>query len=246
VRDGDGAHRPWPLPVAPWVFHMRWCDLAFLHWPIDQAIIRPLIPADLEIDTFDGQAWLGIVPFRMENVRPRFLPPIPGTGAFPEINVRTYVRSGDRTGVWFFSLDATSRLAVAAARWFFNLPYYDAEIVVASRGESIDHRSRRVHRGVPAAEFQATYRPTGASARAVAGSLEHFLVERYCLFSRSPKGELGYMDVHHAPWPLQPAIAAVEINSMTAGFGIDLRGAPLVHFARSLDVVAWPLRSTNT
>jgi len=241
VRDADVAHRPWPLPEAPWLFHMRWCDLAFLHWPVDPAIIRPSIPAALEIDTFDGQAWIGVVPFRMENVRPRFAPPIPGTGAFPEINVRTYVRSGARTGVWFFSLDATSRLAVRAARWAFNLPYLDAEIVIASRGESVDYRSRRVHREAPPAAFQGTYRPTGASRRAAVGSLEHFLVERYCLFALSQKGEVGYMDVHHMPWPLQPATAAIEVNTMTSGLAADLGGPPLVHFARSLDVVAWPI-----
>ncbi len=224
---------------------MRWCDLAFLHWPVDPAIMRPLIPAALEIDTFEGQAWIGVVPFRMENVRLRYAPPFPGTGAFPEINIRTYVRSGQRTGVWFFSLDATSRLAVRAARWAFNLPYLDAEIMIASRGESVDYRSRRVHRDAEPAAFQGTYRPTGASMRAAAGSLEHFLVERYCLFAASPTGDLGYMDVHHAPWPLQPATAVIEVNTMTAGIGVDLKGPPLVHFARSLDVVAWPLVREN-
>ena len=176
----------------------------------------------------------------------RLAPPIPTASAFPELNVRTYVRYRERTGVWFFSLDATSRLAVWGARRLFNLPYFDADITVASRGESVDYRSRRVHRDAPAAALQATYRATGPSVRATPGTLEHFLVERYCLFAQSQTGNVGYLDVDHAPWPLQPATAAIEVNTMTAGVGIALPNAPPVtHFARSLDVVAWKLVSIS-
>src|SRR5262245_28854026 len=120
----DVAHRPWPLPSTPWTIAMRWHDLLFLHWPVCPATLRPLIPRALEIDTFDGRAWLGVVPFRMSGVRPRYFPALGHSAAFPEINVRTYVQTPGRTGVWFFSLDAASWLAVRVARACYGLPYY--------------------------------------------------------------------------------------------------------------------------
>jgi uncharacterized protein YqjF (DUF2071 family) len=237
-------HRPYAPPAEPWVGHMRWRDLAFLHWPVDPAIVRPLVPAGLELDTFDGHAWIGVVPFRMEEVRLRFSPNIPGMSAFAELNVRTYARAGDRTGVWFFSLDAASRVAVRGARLMFNLPYFDAEIDVNARGEAIDYHSRRTHPDAPAAEFAARYAPAGGASEAKPGTLEYFLVERYCLFTASQSGELGYLDVHHHPWPLQPASAQIRVNTMAAAAGLALPDRPpLVHFARALEVVAWNRQS---
>ena len=234
------SHRPYPLPSEPWVGHMRWCDLAFLHWTVDPSQIQPLLPAGLELDTFDGKAWLGVVPFRMEAVRLRFSPNIPGLSAFPELNVRTYARAGNRTGVWFLSFDATNRVAVRGARFLLNLPYYDAEIIVEHRGDAIAYRSRRVHAGATPAEFVASYAPAGAVYEAKPGTLDYFLVERYCLFLVNQSGELGYLDVHHHPWALQPATVRIETNTMAAASGIPLPAAPpLAHFARDLEVVAW-------
>lgn len=219
---------------------MRWCDLAFLHWAVDPAVVQPLLPAGLELDTFDGKAWIGVVPFRMEDVRLRFSPNIPGMSAFPELNVRTYARVGDRTGVWFFSFDATNRVAVRGARLVLNLPYYDAEMSVEHRGDAIEYRSRRVHADAPAAEFAATYAPAGEVYEAKPGTLDYFLVERYCLFLVNQSGELGYLDVHHHPWPLRPATVRIEANTMAAASGIQLPPVPpLAHFARDLEVVAW-------
>jgi uncharacterized protein YqjF (DUF2071 family) len=219
---------------------MRWCDLAFLHWAVEPAVVRPHLPAGLELDTFDGKAWIGIVPFRMEEVRVRFSPSIPGISAFPELNVRTYVRAGGRSGVWFFSLDAASRVAVRGARRLFNLPYYDARMSVERRGDGIDYTSRRVHADAPPAEFVASYTPAGDVYQAKLGTLDHFLVERYCLFAASRRGELGYLDVHHHPWPLQPATLRIETNTMMEAAGIQLPAEPpLAHFARDLEVVAW-------
>jgi uncharacterized protein len=116
-------HRPWPLPEQRWAMAMRWYDLLFAHWPVKPDVLQPLVPGGLRLDTFDGWAWLGVVPFRMEGVRPRYVPERPFAFAFPELNVRTYVTAAGRSGVWFFSLDATSRLAVRAARWWYGLPY---------------------------------------------------------------------------------------------------------------------------
>ena len=150
----------------PWVMRMRWVDLLFAHWPMDPAHLRPLIPPGLDLDTFDGRAWLGIVPFGMEDVAPRGLPAPPMLGRFPELNVRTYVTHGGRPGVWFLSLDAASWLTVEGARRWFHLPYVHAAMSMTRQDDSVDYVSRRTDPGVPAASFTARYRPTGPVERA--------------------------------------------------------------------------------
>jgi uncharacterized protein YqjF (DUF2071 family) len=234
------AHRPWPLPRQPWILAMHWHDLLFMHWPIDSLAIRQHIPAALTIDTFDGMAWIGVVPFRMQGVRPRLVPALPGLSAFPELNVRTYVSVAGKPGVWFFSLDAANPLAVEAARDVFHLNYYDARMTCARSGERVYYSSVRTHRGAPLAAFQGQYRPTGPVYRSTPGTLEHWLTERYCLYDANRRGVVWRGDIHHSPWPLQPAEAAIECNTMTEQIGVALPDAkPLLHFARSLAVMAW-------
>lgn len=221
---------------------MRWHDLLFAHWPVDASALARIVPAGLEIDTFDGAAWLGVVPFRMTGVRLRGTPALPGPGAFAELNVRTYVRAGGRAGVWFFSLDAASRVAVRAARRLFHLPYFDAAMSCRAEGDDIAYASRRTHRGARGAELAARYGPAGGEVRARPGSLEHWLTERYCLFAATPAGRVRIGEIDHAPWPLQPAHAAIDVNSMAAAAGIALPPSPPhLLFARRLDVVAWSL-----
>lgn len=233
-------HRPWPLPVKPWAGRMRWSDLAFLHWPLDPGVLQPLIPTGLELETFDGNAWLGIVPFRMEASRVRLLPAIPGLSDFPELNVRTYVRVGQRFGVWFFSLDAANPVAVRGARTIFNLAYFDASMTVDTRDDIVAYRSHRTHRDAPPADFSAKYAPAGPVYHAQPGTLDYFLTERYCLFHQQQNGDLGYLDVHHLPWPLQAATVRIEQNTMAAAFGVTWPDVPpLAHFSRGVDVVAW-------
>lgn len=252
----SAAHRPWPAPARPWAMAMTWEDLLFLHWPVPPEALAGFIPPPLRLDTFDGQAWLGVVPFRMSGIHLRGLPPIPGTAAFPEINVRTYAVAPDgRAGVWFFSLDATNRLAVRAARAWFGLPYFDARIRVERVGASaagaaghddraaLRYSTTRTHRGTPPAAFSGTYHPTGPVALAVPGTLDHWLIERYALFAVDRRGRVGCGEIHHAPWPLQPAAANVTANTMAEPIGLALSGpAPLAHFARRLEVVAWTVR----
>jgi uncharacterized protein YqjF (DUF2071 family) len=235
-------HRPWPLPNRPWAMVMRWHDLLFMHWPLDLAVLRPLVPSSLQIDTYDGKAWIGIVPFRMTGVRPRFVPALPGLSSFAEINVRTYVTMGSKPGVWFFSLDAANRPAVWAARWTFHLPYYFARISVQEDRGGIVYQSVRQHGRSPEAQFAATYRPTRPVFQSTRGSIDYWLTERYCLYAADRMGRIFRGDIHHEPWPLQPAAATIRANTMTAPLAIDLPlVTPLVHFARRLDVVAWRL-----
>ena len=242
------SHRPWPVPRSPWVMKMRWHELLFMHWAVPVAALRPHVPRTLAIETFDGSAWLGVVPFRMSGVRPRCVPPVPGVSAFPELNVRTYVvpeESRSKPGVWFFSLDATSKLAVRAARRFFALPYYDAHISCQVNGSTntptVHYSSRRTHQGAGNAELDTEYRPTGKVFHAKPGTLDYFLTERYCLYSA--RGEQLYRcEIAHAPWPLQSARAETRRNTMTRQLGFDLpHEEPLLHYADYQEVVAWML-----
>jgi uncharacterized protein YqjF (DUF2071 family) len=220
---------------------MRWHDVLFLHWPVVPELIRPLIPPDLELDSFEGQAWISIVSLRLTRVRPRYVPGIAGL-AFSEIDVRTYVWSPDRSGVWFFSLDATNRLAVRTARTKYRLPYHDARITIQTEGGGIHYQSSRLEEEGSQAEFDALCKPTGAVYRSALGTNERWLTDRYCLYTVDDHGHSAYAEIHHAPWPLQTAEVELRVNTITAPLGIELPALPpLAHFARGLEVVAWPL-----
>ena len=232
-------HRPWPLPEAPWSWRQSWCDLLFAHWPIAASALRPLVPRELEVQELDGTSWVGVVPFHMQGVMRRPLPDLPWISAFPELNLRLYVEHGGKPGVWFLSLDATNPLAVWAARRFFHLPYFRADIRIENRAEHIDYRS--VRRAQPRGlAFRASYRPTSPPYEAERGSLEHWLTERYCLYARSAHGRLFRAEVHHHPWPLQRAEAEIASNELLTPHGLRVSGPPaLLHFSRRLDVVVW-------
>src|SRR5215211_9285994 len=176
-------HRPYPLPDGSWVLRMRWRDLLFMHWRVPEEVLRPLIPQALRLDSFDGSAWLGVVPFRMESVRPRFLPAVPWLSSFPELNLRTYVTHENKPGLWFFSLDAHNPIAVRLARATFHLPYFDAKMSSETSGGTVRYRSVRTHGGAPPARYAASYRPLGETFDSRPGTLESFLTERYCLYS---------------------------------------------------------------
>lgn len=232
------THRPWPIPKTPWVLSMRWHDLLFAHWPVPVDLIRPLIPDVLEIDTFDGSCWIGVVPFSMSGVRPRYLPI---SLSFPELNVRTYVKTRGRSGVWFFSLDAASWIAVRAARWL-GLPYYDARMGVQVEGNIVGYDSVRTHKNASPAEFRGGYCSTSPIYYSASGTLDHWLTERYALYGALKPGQIVYGEIHHLPWPLQRAEIELHTNTMTRALGFDLTSTkPLCHFARYQEVVAWPI-----
>ena len=235
------AHRPWPMPEAPWLLTQSWHDLLFAHWPVDARALRERVPAGLELDLHDGQAWLGVVPFDMTNVAPRFVPAVPGISAFPELNVRTYVRVADKPGVYFFSLDAESAIAVALARAMLKLPYYTASMDVQRQDGWVDYWSERhAVDAAPPAEFEGRYRPIGPVQHARSGSLEYFLTERYCLYNVDDEFKAYRLEIHHPPWELQVAEADITLNTMADAAGIRLPAmAPLLHYARRQDTVAW-------
>ncbi len=236
------AHRPWPMPSSPWVMTQTWNDLLFAHWPVSAATVRDRIPNGFELDEFDGQAWLGIVPFYMTNVSPRGVPNLPWISEFAELNVRTYVRVGGDPGVYFFSLDAANPVAVGIARSMMHLPYYTATMNVESKDGWIHYQSRRSTSSGSAADFLGRYRPTGDAQPPVAGTLEYFLTERYCLFTVDGSFHACRLDIHHPPWPLQSAEAEISVNTMADASGIRLPTmAPLLHFSKRQDMVGWML-----
>jgi uncharacterized protein YqjF (DUF2071 family) len=238
----DVAHRPWPLPDAPWFMTQSWHDLLFAHWPVDARALQEKLPAGLPLDLYDNQAWIGVVPFTMTNVAPRGVPSIPFVSSFHELNVRTYVTLHGKPGVYFFSLDANSSLAVAAARTMFHLPYYEATIELQASDGEVRYASRRTTRMEGVADFVASYRPVGPVQLPQPGTLEHFLTERYCLYTVDSSFHARRLEIHHSPWPLQRAEATMTVNTMAEAAGIRLPStAPLLHFAKRQDMVAWPM-----
>jgi uncharacterized protein len=220
-----------------------WRDLLFAHWPIQPAVIQSLLPPGLIADTIDNQAWAAVVPFRMTGVRPRGVPRLPWVSDFSELNVRTYVRPANHPnsppGVYFFSLEASNPLAVAVARRFFHLPYMNADMDCQGTAE-IAYTSIRTHANEPLAAFEARYRPTKAATRS---PLLDWLTERYCLYTTDRQGRLYQGNIHHQRWPLFEAEAEIPRNTMAAAAGIELPATPpLLHFAREIEVLIYPLQ----
>jgi uncharacterized protein len=219
----------------------RWHDLLFAHWRAPADRLRTMLPPPIELDTYQGEAWVSVVPFRMTGVRFRWAPPIPTAHAFPELNVRTYVTCNGHSGLWFFSLDAPSTLAVLGARAGAGLPYFRAAMRVTLRSQSIDYHSERLDPASTRAVFSATYAPLGSACVAMPGSLEFFLTERYALFARH-QGHVIRIDARHPRWALYGANAAIRCNTVLQAAGLTpaTDDAPLLHFATFQDVRFWP------
>ncbi len=219
-----------------------WNDLLFAHWPVSFDHLRPLVPRELPLDVFNGQCWVGVVPFYMTNVRPRAVPPLPLLSQFAELNVRTYVTLNNQPGVYFFSLDAASLPAVWGARTFYHLPYFYAVMQVRGEQGRVFYQSRR--RGGNA-DLQATYAAVSDVRQPALGTLDHWLTERYCLYTVY-RGRIFRCDIHHRPWPLQDAEATIALNTMHTAAKISLPSSPpLLHFSAKQEVLIWPICRVN-
>jgi uncharacterized protein YqjF (DUF2071 family) len=228
-------------PKGQPLMHQNWGKLLFMHWRIEEKLLRHLIPKALEIDTFDGSAWIAIVPFTMWNIRafPPFLPAVPGLSAMHELNVRTYVHFDRVPGVWFFSLDCNSVAAVLGARTFFHLPYYNADIELNQEGKTIDYALTRTEK--PPAEFKGSWEIGELIHYAHPGSLEFFLTERYSLYSEDD-GEIFRSRIYHQPWPLQKATLLSFDSTMIESHDLPgPEGDPLLHYAEEISVDIWAL-----
>ncbi|MEQ1877511.1 MAG: DUF2071 domain-containing protein [Bdellovibrionia bacterium] len=221
---------------------MVWHDLAFLHWRVPVSILRPLIPSALEIDTFDGSAWIGVVPFSMSDVYMKGLNAFSLRAPFCELNVRTYVSANGKPGVWFFSLDTESILTIVGARASHGLPYYFAKMSDEEDGGSFLYSSKRV---ASRSEFVARYSPKSEISHSKKGSIEYWLTERYVLYAQTLLGKIGFAEIDHVPWPLQTANCEIHKNTMhhTVPGLAPLKEKPLVHFAKRLEVTGWSLES---
>jgi uncharacterized protein YqjF (DUF2071 family) len=235
----NGELAPHPVPEGPWLMQQRWHDLLFAHWPYPVDSVRALIPRSLEVDTFDDKAWVGVTPFFMTGVRMRLAPPVPTAYSFAELNVRTYVIRDGVPGVWFFSLDAASTLAVIGARMGARLPYFRANMTVDRDARAITYRSQRWPPSAVPAEFEARYAPRPHPLRVKPRSLEYFLTERYSLYT-SDRDSLWRGDIHHPRWKLHEAQADIRTNTMIEAAGLEPpHGSPLLHFSTCQDVRLW-------
>ena len=229
--------RPDSMPIG----QQTWGKFLFMHWRLPAERLRAAVPAELELDTYEGEAWIGVLPFTIWNMRASFLPPVPGLSEMHELNVRTYVHYKGVPGIFFFSLDATSLLAVIGARTFFLLPYYTADMSLKQEGDRIIYHSRRTHANAPAAVFDATWQIGSPLEAAQPGSLDFFLTERYCFFTVH-EGAVYRCRIHHPPWPLSTASVSTYHSTMIESHGLPTpSGEPLLHYAEELTVDIWPL-----
>ncbi len=224
---------------------MTWTNLLFLHWPLIPDLLRPLIPAKLELDTFDDRAWIGLVPFRMESCRFRGVPPLASTVNFYECNVRTYVRHQGRSGVWFFSLDAQTLLPVLGGRTLWNLNYVHSRFAVSHEPDGpIDYALSRRRGRWPSASAHIVWKPGSAMPPSTPGSLEFFLTERYWLFTHS-RGRLLAGRINHQPWSLRSASLLQLDQSLTTAAGVPNQdisaNQPLAFASDRTDVIGWSL-----
>jgi len=238
-------HRPWPLPASPWIWRQRWVDLLFAHWRIPAAVARRFVSARVHVEEFDGSSWVGLVPFRMEDVMFRGLPGLLPLSRFPEMNLRLYVTHDGKPGVWFVSLDAASRLAVWGGRRFARLPYFRAVMDARTIGERVEYAAVRAPSG-PRVAFRGSYWPVSGVFEAQPGSLEYFLTERYRLYTVDAADRLLTIDIHHPPWPLQHAAADIQENTVGTAQGIPLAEPALLHFSRRQDVVGWRVKRAES
>jgi len=230
-------------PAGPRMMLQNWAHLLFMHWPIDEASLSPFLPAQLEVDQHDGTAWIGLIPFQMRNVRPVIGPALPGISSFGEINVRTYVMHHGEPGVWFFSLDASSPLAVWFARTVYHLPYFRATIETEQDGSQIRFSSRR--RSTERAVFEAAWEPGAPLGRIKPGSLDWFLTERYRLFT-AIKDEIRSVEIRHEPWQLRHATVSHFESSLIEASGLPTpNGSPVLHHSDELAVEVWPVRDAT-
>jgi hypothetical protein len=238
VTDADrlaARNRPSGQPVM----HQNWGKLLFMHWRIDQKLVRPYVPEQLQLDLFDGSCWIAIVPFTMWDIRalPPFVPAIPGFSTMHELNVRTYVHHEGVPGVWFFSLDINNAVAARAGRTLYYLPYYSAEIDIEEDGAKVNYALRRKQK--PPADFQATWTAGKDLPQAQPGSLEFFLTERFVLYAEH-ESTLYRARVHHEPWPLREAKLSEFSTHLFEAHGLPKpTGPPLLHYADEVSVDIW-------
>jgi uncharacterized protein len=227
------------MRAGPWIMTQTWHNLLFLHVPIEPESLRPFLPPSVELDTFEGQAWLGVVAFRLSKIRLRGFPEVGLVSHFNEINLRTYVTQRGIPGVLFLNMDADNLLAITLARPMFGLPYTPANIAFARTPRGHWFSSKRTSGRGTGAQFEAEYHPQGPVYSSRCGTLEHWLTERYCYYT-AIRGHTYGCDIFHPPWPLQRASANIARNTLAASLGLHAGpGEPSLHYAHKLTALIW-------
>jgi hypothetical protein len=244
---------PCRQPAGKPVGYHVWSDLLFAHWRVPVELLRPQIPRELEIDTFEGDAWLGLVPFHMSGVRPRWFPAMPFVSEFHETNIRTYVHfKGRDPGVWFISLDAACRVALEVARWKWHLNYFHAEMDLRRKGDEVRYSSRRIDSRSPRRAEVDISALIGEPLNPEPGvsvkpwTLEHFLAERYVLYANDHRGRLLRGKVHHVPYPLRSAEIVSCRQTLASAAEVPVSGQPdHALFCEGVTVDIFPLRRVS-
>jgi len=231
-------HRTSPMPDGEWVMTQKWNHLLYMHYPVSIHTIESYIPDGLELDTFNGEAWISIIPFQIKDMRLRNMPQLPYFHSFSELNVRTYVKRNGVPGIFFFSLDASKRFAVIAAR-MGTLPYFYANITMKQQDESIHYTCRRKNNSNKV--FEGEYRPIGEAFYPDVDSLDHWLLERYYLYSYQNEC-LYFGGIHHKPLEVYHAEAAISKQHMSP---FIVGGKPLVHYVTSKRVLFWLIKKVK-
>ncbi|MFG6119973.1 YqjF family protein [Thalassobacillus sp. B23F22_16] len=236
------SHRETPLPGRPWLLTQKWDHLLFMHVPVLKQAIKPLLPPQLELDTYDGEAWISIVPFEVTGMHARWAPEIPFLSSYLELNVRTYVKYQGHPGVYFFSLDANLLTIVLGAKTF-SLPYYYADMEMKETNGHYTYRS--IRKKAASGDFEVSYHPVSKTYSPEHGSLSHWLMERYVFWQKKGNG-LIQGDVHHLPWEVQDASADIDTETLTSFLPPpSFSGETFYHYADSRRVLLWPLKKVT-
>lgn len=242
----DIAHRPWPMPSKPWNMRQKWRNFLFCHWPVSPDVLRSLIPSFLQVDTFEQNAWIGIIVFEMKGIYLRGMPIVSVVPGFAEINVRTYVQYNGKPGIFFLSLDVGDWASLKIAKRWYHLPYQASDVTFQNEGQSYKCLSKRRKNQEIAAQFQVKYTPISDVFVPMPGTIEHFLTERYCLYSTDLRGNLYSGEIHHQVWPLQHAKAEILNNTLLSPFDIDITEEKhLFHFSKGVDTLFWNIRKLS-
>jgi hypothetical protein len=235
----DNQHRPWPIPTGQWQYYQEWNNALFLHWIVPVELIRDLVPAELPIDTFEGKAWVSLVAFTMEKIRPRLLPSLNYISNFHEINLRTYVNYKGKSGVYFLNIEAEKALSTFIARQLSGLPYEKAEIRRFVKGTDYSYTS--VNKGK---NFKFNTDFTLGNKIESKSDLDKWLTERYSLYLKKDNKLYRYQ-IHHAEWPLHN----VAVNKLECNYAIKQmvlnNTPPLQHYSKGIRVIAWGSEQLN-
>ncbi|MGV3467279.1 MAG: YqjF family protein [Heyndrickxia sp.] len=239
----DIIHRPFPLPSKKWIMRQAWRNVLFLHWPVPVEKLRPHIPSSLQIDTFKGSAWLGIILFVLEGIFPLGISSLSLTPSFPETNVRTYVKYNGKPGIYFMSIDVENWASLKIAKRWYRLPYHSAQIFYQKEGQNFNFHSIRKDNESPSIYLKGQYSPISEVYYAKEGTLDHWLTERYCLYSSNNVASIYCGDIHHQPWPLQKAEIDLVRNTLFTPFNFDFsKVKPIAHFSTGLDSLMWNIK----